>query len=288
MSCSPEPKGFIGSSFSIQDYEGAYLVTSSIGKSVILFDSNWNYLRTLLLADRFSTDLPYGTAVNREGEVFITSGAANRVIKTNLDGSEFAGDFITTSIITGNMRGITQLTDGDLLFIRTSTVERFTSEGIRVLGLWPRVNLMNTMTDIRALPDGGFIACSTNTDALRAYDSNGVQTATVSSGIAGTTDVANCDVGPNGEVAAAFNGTTDTIRVYSDSSFSQVLYSFSNLAITANPRALAFKPNGNLVIIDGTNHLIIEIRHDGSGGGEVVTTLSNPFIQNAVSLTVVK
>ena len=115
---------------------------------------------------------------------------------------------LTNTQLTGTMRGI--ILNGDLLISEGNTVERFTNGGTRItVGGWPKT-LQTTGTNLISLSNGGFIHCSTGTGAVRAYDNAGTQTASAVSGIAGTTQVQACDVGPNGEVAVAYFGTTDT------------------------------------------------------------------------------
>ncbi len=185
------------------------------------------------------------------------------------------------------MRGLAKLTSGNILIAESSVgaVENFTSAGVRVTtGGWP-LSLQTTATDLKALSNGGFILCSTGTDVVRTYNSAGTQLYTVSSGIGATTDAMSCDVSGNGSgtVAVAWNGTTDTIRVYADSTLATVRWSYSNTTLMPNPVALAYRPNGNLLVVDGTYFAIYEF----DTLGNLIATYSDAFIQGATSIRVV-
>lgn len=241
-------------------YSDYIIVASSLNQSVVLLDPEGRFVRELLVLDGSTTDAPTGITLFDQNSVLVAVDGVDRVVKTFVDiGTTSAENFIINANLTGTLGHLARLVSGDILVVETSNVERFTSSGTRVTaGAWPKA-LQTTMTGIDPLPSGGFVACSTGTDVIRAYDDNGTQTATASSGIAGTTDVRDCAVAADGRVAAAFNGTTDTIRIYSSSSLAVTSCNYSDTTLLGDPRAIAFRPNGNLLAVDGTQNTIIEI-----------------------------
>lgn len=142
---------------------------------------------------------------------------------------------------------------------------------------WPMA-LQTTGSGISMTDDGGFIHCSTGTDVVRKYDASGVQTATAASGIGGTTDVIDCKYSPEtGRVLAVFNGTTDTVRVYSSTTLSTVVFSYSDLVPLANPRTADFRPDGSILVADGTSNKVISIDNNGVSQGLLVSVgVDNP------------
>jgi hypothetical protein len=163
--------------------------------------------------------------------------------------------------LTGTIRGITQLTSGDILVSETNNIERFGSNGNRVSSGWP-LAAQTGATGLSALANGGFVHCSTTTDVVRTYSSAGVQVATRSSGIAGTTDAMDCFVMSNGNIATTWSGTSDTVSIY-NSSLSPIA-SFSNTAYLAAPGGIAQRPSGgNLLVVDRVFNVIVELTTAG-------------------------
>ncbi len=190
----------------------------------------------------------------------------DRVLRIDLDSRDgVAENYISDINLTGTLRGITGTIFGDILVVETNNVERFDLNRTRVVaGGWPKA-LQTTGSGISMLPDGGFVHCSTGTDVVRTYSSSGSQLFTASSGIAGTTDVIDCRYSAEtGKVLALFNGTTDTVRVYSSKTLSSVTFSYSNSVFLTNPRAADFKENGSVLIADGTSQRVIEIDSTGA------------------------
>lgn len=287
--CAPDKSDFLSEEAQLQiaDYSDYIVVANATGKSVTLFDPQFRFVRDLLLFQKTSADAPWGLALRNETELLVSVEGVDRIMSTDLDlGAASARDLIVDTTYTGApVRGLAILNSGDILACEGNTVERYTSSGNRVTtGGWPRT-LQTTGTQLSPLPNGGFIHCSIGTNVVRAYDASGTQTATVASGIAGTATVAGCAVGPSGQVVASYYGTTDTIRMYSSASLTTVLWSFSDLTMLGNPSAIGIRANGNVVVIDATSNLIVEL--NGSTGA-FVNAYSNSAINGAVSLLVVR
>lgn len=246
---------------------GDLVVTNSGNKTVVLLNENGTYKTTLL--DLAQAETPTGIAFNSTTkELLITvEGTADRVIGIsayNGTRSDFINDIAN---LTGTLNGITQLTQGDIVIAETNAIERYSSSGDRVTtGGWPKTGgvIMTTLNQFTALSDGNFFACSSGTDQARIYSNTGAQVATSGvSGIAGTTDVFGCTVLANGSFAIAWNGTTDTIQIRA-SNLTTIDASYSNTTLLANPRGMAQKANGNIVIVDQTANHIVEITTAGA------------------------
>lgn len=265
------------------DYADYIVVASVTNQAVALLDPNGNFVREVLVLDGTTTDAPAGIGIYDSENILVSVEGVDRVMKANLtQGTSSATNLILNANLTGTLANVTRLTGGDILVVETSNVERFTASGTRVTtGAWPKA-LQTVGTGIEKLPNGGFVHCSTTTDVVRTYDSSGTQTATASSGIAGTTDVRDCAADGNGKVAAAFNGTTDTIRIYSSATLATTVCSYSDLSLLADPRALDFRPNGNVLIADGTSNVIIEI----DSSCQFVRQISSTAIATPVGLKV--
>jgi hypothetical protein len=235
-------------------------------KSVVLLDENGNYKATLL--DLLASDSPMGISFNTSTKELIISvdSTADRVIAISVY-SGATRDFINDiANLTGNLYGITQLPDGDFIIAETSTLERYSATGNRVTsGSWPKTGgvIMTNLSELNALPDGNFLACSSGTDQARLYSNTGTQVSTSgASGIATTTDVFGCSSLADGTFAIGWNGTTDTIQIRA-SNLTTINASFSNTTVLGNPRGMAQKSNGNIVIVDQSNNHIVEITTAG-------------------------
>lgn len=246
---------------------GDLVVTNSGNKTVVLLDENGTYKATLL--DLAQAETPTGIAFNSTSkELLITvDGTADRVIGIsayNGTRSDFINDIANLS---GTLYGITQLTQGDIVIAETSAIERYSSSGDRVTsGGWPKTGgvIMTTLSQFTALSDGSFLACASGTDQARIYSNTGTQVATSGvSGIAGTTDMFGCTVLADGTFAVAWNGTTDTIQ-FRASNLTTVTASYTNSTLLANPRGIAQKANGNIVVVDQTANHIVEITTAGA------------------------
>ncbi len=286
IGCGKLPPGALlnpPESTATSNYSDYIVVASTLNQAVSLLDPNGNFLREVLVLDGTTTDAPAGIGVFDSENILVSVEGVDRVMKANLTaGPSSASNLILSSQLSGTLANVTRLESGDILVVETSNVERFTSVGTRVTtGSWPKA-LQTTGSGIEKIAGGGFVHCSTGTDVVRTYTDAGVQIATAASGIGGTTDVRDCAGDNSGKIAAAFNGTTDTIRIYSDSTLATTVCSFSDTSLLADPRALDFRPNGNLLIADGTSNVLIEI--DGSCG--FVRQISSAALATPVGLKV--
>lgn len=256
---------------------GDLVVTNSGNKTVILLDEAGKYKATLL--DLAQAETPTAIAFNTDTkELLVTvDSTADRVIGISAFNGTRA-DFINDiGNLTGILYGMTKLTQGDYLISEGNTIERYSATGVRVTtGAWPKT-LMNTTTNLKALADGNFLACSTNVDLARIYNNAGTQvTTSTASGIASTTDLFSCIPLASGNFALAWNGTTDTIQIRG-ANLTTVVASYANATILTNPKGMAQKENGNILIVDQTANHIVEITEAGALVGTYGDAVNSPI-----------
>lgn len=260
---------------------GDIVVSNSGSDAVLVLDAAGNF-KAVAYNVVNTAETVYGLHWNADsGELLVAVDGADRVVAVRSSdcGSR---DVVLDGNLSGNLRGVTRLASGDILVVETSAIERFSWNGIRVAtGGWPRT-LQTTSTGISAIPSGGFVLCSTGADVVRTYDDTGTQIATRASGIAATTDAADCMVLADGSIATVWSGTTDTVSIYS-SDLSANPVNFSNLGILSTPGGVAQRANGNLLILDRVLNWIVEI----SPSGVLVGTLGDAVLSTPEFILVV-
>lgn len=255
---------------------GDIVISNSGNRSVLLLDSNGNYKSTLL--DLTQSENPIGLAWKDDTKeiLIVIDSTADRIVGVSaLNGTRV--DFINDiGNLTGNLYGITQLSGGDVLIAETNAIERYSSSGVRITaGGWP-LTLMNGSRGLFAYGNNNqFILTSDNVDRARAYSNTGALiTDSGISNVTTTTDIFSAIKLSDGRFALVWNGTTDTIQVRATLNGPAVA-SYSNASILSNPRAVAEASNGNLLVVDATSNLIVEITTAGQlvrtiGGGVTV------------------
>lgn len=240
---------------------GDIVVSNSASDVVLVLYPNGLYKNIAFNVSNIAETV-YGLAWSLSGELLVAVDGADRIVAVNPSDCS-SRTFIADVNLTGNLRGITQLTGGDVLVVETSNIEKFNSLGFRVTaGGWPRA-LQTTATDVNKMSNGGFVHCSTGADVVRTYDAAGTQVNTVASGIAATTDAAGCLEMSDGNIVAVWSGTTDTVRIYSPNLGSTVA-SYSDVSLLSTPGSIAQRSNGNLLIVDRVLHYIVEITSSGT------------------------
>lgn len=243
---------------------GDLIISNQGTDSVLLFDSSGKYKDVVYDLPTANGEAITGISENTlTGEILLAvDGTPDRVIaikKSDLSSREYIRD----ANLTGTIRGITFLTSGDVLVTETSNIEKFDLIGYRVTtGSWPKA-LQTTGSGVDALSGGGFVHCSTGSDVVRTYDAAGTQVATVSSGIAGTTDAIDCKVASDAGIIVAWSGTTDTIRKYS-ADLGTSTWSYSSLSVLSTPSGVAVRANGNVLALDSVLNHVVEITFDGT------------------------
>lgn len=261
---------------------GDILVSSSGNDSVVAFNSSGVFKKTIFSLNIAAGEAIYGLQwLPATSELAIVIDGSDRVMAVSAADCT-ARNLIVDSNLTGTVRGITQISGGDILVVETNNIERFTTAGVRVTsGGWP-LTLQTTGTEVSAISAGGFVHCSTGTDVVRIYNAAGAQTATRSSGIAATTDAAGCKVLADGTIATAWSGTTDTVSIY-NSTLSASLFTYSNTSVLGTPGGIGQKTNGNILIVDRVFHHVVEITNQGV----YVATIGAGFLNTPEHVTVV-
>jgi hypothetical protein len=256
-------------------FESTDVLVSNGGTDTILaYSADGTFKRIIFQLSTVSGEAIYGLDyMAATGEVIVAIDGTDRVMA--IDPTDCSARNLVANVnLTGTLRGVTQLSGGDILVVETNNVERFTSDGVRVTsGGWP-LSLQTAGTDIHALSAGGFVHCSTTTDVVRTYSDAGVQAATRSSGIASTTDAVGCKELSNGSIAVAWSGTTDSVVIYS-SNLATAQYTYSNTSVLSTPGSLAEKANGNILIADRTLNYLVEITATGTYVGQFAAGLLN-------------
>ena len=236
------------------------VVASSANQSVVLLDPNGSVVREIAVYDGTTTDAPAGIGIYDSSKVLVSVEGVDRVTITDAKiGTSSATTLILDGNLTGTMSGVMRFSSGDILVTETSNVERFSATGARTTTGWPSA-LQTTGTGLHPLASGGFVHCSTGSPGIRTYTSAGVViSALVVSGIGATTQAFDCAAAADGRVAAVWNGTTDTTRIYTNQALTAVSCNYANSVLLADPRRVAFRPNGNAIIADGTSNIMVEI-----------------------------
>lgn len=264
VSCSPEDvedSTTADSEDEICIESGDIVVTNSGSDALVVFNSDGTYKSTPFYVLSATENLYGITWSSLTGEILIVVDGVDRVVALNPDDCT-TRDVIIDANLTGTVRGITQLTNGDILVSETNNIERFGSNGNRVTSGWP-LAAQSAATGLSALSNGGFVHCSTTTDVVRTYNSSGVQVATRSSGIAATTDAMDCFTMFDGSIATTWSGTSDTVSIYNSSLAPVALY--SNTAYLGAPGGIAQRANGgNLLVVDRVFNHVVEITTAGA------------------------
>ena len=253
------------------------IIVVSAGRTLVQLDANGSYKQVLYTLPNVAESI-YAIAWKGDTKeiMFTINGSARVGAISAVDGSY--RNLITDVNLTGALKGLAQLNNGDILVGEVSNVERFTSTGIRRTLVnavtWPNTlgGSSTTIEQLHPTANGGFIVCSSGSDNVKRYTADAVIVGTaVVSGIAGTTDALGCIELSDGRIAMAFNGTTDTIRTVT-AAMGSIATLYSDLGVLASPRTMTQNLNGNILVVDSAFNQIVEITRTGSfvrtlGGG---------------------
>lgn len=280
----------------VTEFSGYWIISNSGTRNVNLHDPDGTFVRTLLQLNPATGQIPYGVIDGDDGVVFIVvdgaSAAGDVIVEVDLATGTTLSTYSHVNL-TGNLRGITRLSDGDYLVIETNTTERFGADWSNLLvkygSAWPKtITNMAGATRVVATENAGFIQCAGTTgNRIGTYNNIGTLTASnTAASTATTTAVAACAYDVNtGKVAAAWNGTNDVIDIYTSTALLPAgRVSYSSPTILGNPQGVAFTSSGTVVAIDGTLSHVVEI--DATTGGWIRTIL-NPYFSTATNIWVV-
>lgn len=255
---------------------GDIVVTSNVSDSAIVLDANGNFKRVLFNADN-SLEQVTGITWNDDTNevVLVINGSPDRVIGISaIDGRE--REIVRSTDLNGNTYGITIMPNTDYVIVESNNLERFTATGVRVNdGDFPKISIMSTIQQLNPLSSGDFVACATGADRVRTYNDSGVQQQETASGIAATTNAYGCGELPNGNIAATWDGTNDSVVIY-DSTLGSELFRFTDTTKLNAPRGLGIKSNGNILVTDAGFDRIIELNSEA----EFVRVFSSAFLND--------
>ncbi len=242
---------------------GDILVSSAVNDNIVALNPDGSFKKLIYNVPISAGEGFYGMDyIESTGEVVVVVDGTDRVMAISPEDCS-ARMLVADANFTGTVRGITQLSTGDLLVVETNNVERFTASGTRIAtGGWPRA-LQTGGTQVHAISTGGFVHCSTTLDVVRTYDDAGTQTATRSSGISGTTDASGCHALSSGQIVTAWSGTTDSVIFY-NSNLSSATATFSNLTYLSTPGGIGELASGNILVADRALHHLVEITPAGT------------------------
>lgn len=255
------------------------VVLNYLSADIVVLDRNGNFKNVLFSVDSSSEKLIGLAWMHTTKEILVAVDGSDRVMAISpYDGSSRVLISNSNLDFNTNTIGLAQISNGDIIVAETSTsAERFSEAGVRNTTGWPKNLGLTLMRQISPTQDGGFIACSANTDQARKFDSNGNLQATGTSVIAGTTNGYGCIELSNGEFALSWDGTTDSVQVY-DSGLTAATTTFNNAsssAVLSGPRGLAQTSDGNILVAEYTGQYLIEI----TTAGDYVQTLGNSFLK---------
>lgn len=248
---------------------GDIAIVNTTADSILLLDSNGTFKEVLYTLPN-SVDSIYGLAFKYDtNEILFTVNGTPRVGAISTKDGTFRNLILDVVNLTGTLRGLTQQSNGDILIIETSTVERYSTLGVRktlVSGVtWPNtLGATAAPEQLHTAQNGDIIICGSAN--VNRFTTNAVRVgAAVVSGIAGTTAANGCLELSNGNIAVAFSGTTDTISTVGASMLQVTIASvYSDLGVLASPKSISQTLNGNILVADSGFNYIVEISPTGS------------------------
>ena len=259
---------------------GYIAISESTNRTVMLFDGSMGFVRYLYQGPSgVAAEIPLGINLYDASNIMVLIDGNDRVIKNSLMAPTGLGTVLVTDVtnlVTATRGSVARLSGGDILIVEggTNFVERFTSTGVRQTTGWPLASL-TAPGGIDAInvggAAGGFVHCAITSDQVRSHSSTGATLFTAVTVAAH--DFIDCVAHTDGRIAVALNGATDRVRIYADHTFASFC-DYSSAILLVNPLALDFKPNGNVLVWDGTNRHLLEI----NSACTLVATYSNAYV----------
>jgi hypothetical protein len=259
VGCSPSDSssGTSASTSAALFATGDLIVSNGGSDAVLVLDADGEFKNVLYEVDNTTETVTGLSYLSTTGEILVAVDGVDRIVA--VDSTGVARDFIINAQVNGTMRGLTQLASGgDVLIVETNNIERVDVLGNRITtGGWP-LSLQTGGQGISPRAAGGFVHCSNTLDVLRTYNNAGTQQATVSSGIAGTTDAMDCRELSNANIITVWSGTTDTVRIY-NAALSSTVASFADQGKLATPAGLTQTADGRILVMDSVFNHIVEL-----------------------------
>jgi hypothetical protein len=272
---------------------GDIIVANGANDTVVLLDEDGRYKDTIITGSTSAAlSFPALAWDDLNKQVLIsydhTTATLDKITGVSLLDLQLS-TVISNSNLTGTMPGVARLTNGELVVLEgTTTAEKFTSAGVRSGAPFMNATLIANTTDIAPMPSGDFVVCSSNAaNTVRTYNSSGTLLNTATSvtpapTLGAAVAASGCAVGPNGEIAIVFSGTTDGVRLF-NSTLTTGTWNFIDTNVFVTPTKIAFKSNGNMLVLDTTFNHIVEI----SSTGSLVRTFGSDFLATPLAILVV-
>lgn len=262
LSCGAPDEISTSLGFSIKP--GDIIASDNGSDKVYHYDSEGKFQR-ILYSVNSSSEIIYGLAWDPDNlQILVSVDGADRVTAISAIDGSINDVFISNTNLNGALRSLTRLPNGDVIVLESNNLERFSSAGLRqVSGGFPKSNVCTNPSDIDALVSGGFVVSCYGSDRLTIHDDLGATLFTQVSGIGGTTNAYGVIELENGNIAAIWDGSSDTMAIYSND-FSSTLATYSNTSLMPTPRAIAQHINGNILVGDASTDQLIEIDQDGN------------------------
>ncbi len=271
--CAPENRTDFQAAPRSTSVSGMVVVANTGSRSVLLYDSGMNFVKILRQYTAAAGDAPASLAVFDSTSILVAVEGVDRIEKIDVSTGAVEAAYIVDSNLTGTMKGLTRLSGGEILVSDATTgahLERYVVGSIpqRVTTGWP-MTLLNTAQALFPLTANQFLACAAGTSqVVRTYSAAGVQTGSASAtapvpSLGAAHNATGCVADSSGRIAVAWNGATDSVRMY-NSTLTTTVWTYNNAILLANPVAMTIRPNNNILVADGTNNLIIELNASGS------------------------
>lgn len=240
---------------------GDLVVTNSSSGSAILLDKDGNYKDIIYSVDNNSNDTIYGVAwdTTHKKVVLSVSGDTDRVVSVDpLEGST-TEVIVHTSLSSNTLYDLELDSSGNFYILENTTIEKFDSSYQRVIdGTFPVTLAIRYFSQISIVPNIGFVLCTWSDNVVETYDTSFNVIETETSPVASTSDPTGCVSDSDSNIYVAWSGTNDTIIKY-NSDFSTQIATYNDIAILGEPGGMAFKSNGNLLVLDTYYHYIVEL-----------------------------
>lgn len=239
---------------------GDIIVINYNSDSIVALDSEGTFKKTIFQATGNSiTILALGWSAEQNKLLFTTDGIDRTMAIDAYTGD--VSDFIVNVNVVGALRGVSELSNGNIAILESNNIEMFSPLGSndyqRETTGFPITNLINTGQGMAPLTSGGFVIGARGSDVIRTYDEDGVQQASVA-GPAGATDGYFAVELENGNIVGVWSGNPDRVIEY-DSGLTATGNSYSNATYLVAPRGVAQLENGNIVVTEFTYNQLLEL-----------------------------
>ena len=236
--------------------------------SLVIFSPSGELKGVLYQLPNASDSIGAMAWLQETNEILLTvNGSPDRIEAVSVLTGTSRTFFLNTSAYNGTPLGITQLTDsGDIIASEGTTIERFSSNGIRqsIPSVWPSSVLTNSV-QITTLSDGNWLSCSSSAGIKIFPDS----TTTFSALYSATRPVAStnaygCGELSDGQIVVSWAGSTDHIYKYDATLGSASPIISNNTSVFTDPRGIAIGEDDQIYVAATARNRIVQLDQDGN------------------------